>query len=163
MNHPFLQPGRAPGRSQGDAPPPPPPAAPKDGTQQDGAPATGPPPGDPGPFGGMGLMLPMLLVVFGLFFFMNRNEKKRRSKLEDNLKKGDKVLTRAGFIGKVVEIGETRCRIEIAPGVNVTVVKQAIEGPADDEVKKLESKDAKSKDDKKDDEEDKSSKKRKKK
>lgn len=89
-------------------------------------------------------MLPMLLVVFGLFWFMNRSEKKRRNKLEEGLKKGDKVLTRAGFIGKLVEVGDVRCRVELAPGVNVTMLKTAIEGPTDDEVKpKLESKDAK--------------------
>jgi preprotein translocase subunit YajC len=95
----------------------------------------------------MGIMLPMLIVVFGLFWWMNRSEKKKRSQLEEQLKKGDKVLTRAGFIGKLVEVGETRCRVELAPGVNVTMVKQAIEGLADDE-KKEPAKDDKAKDDK---------------
>jgi preprotein translocase subunit YajC len=128
----MLQPSRAPGRDSPGAPPPPPADAPADGAKT-GSQAPAAPPGDPGPFGGMGLMLPMLLVVFGLFFFMNRNEKKRRQKLEEGFKKGDKVITRAGFIAKLVEVGDTRVKVELAPGVNVTMLKTAIEGPADDD------------------------------
>jgi len=131
----MLQPSRAPERAASGAPPPPAaPAAPGTATAPDAPPGV---PGDPGPFGGLGMMLPMLLIVFGLFFFMNRSEKKKRAKLEGELKKGDKVLTRAGFICKLVEVGETRCRVELAPGVVITVVKQAIEWLAYDEVKKI--------------------------
>lgn len=131
MNFPMLQPSRAPGR-EGQAAPPAPeaPAAPVEGQ----APAEGqaPPPGD-GLFGGLGMMLPMILIIFVMFFFMNRSEKKRRTELESKLKKGDRVLTRSGFIGKLVEIGETRARVELAPGVVVPIVKTAIEGLADAE------------------------------
>jgi preprotein translocase subunit YajC len=76
-------------------------------------------------------MLPMILIIFVMFFFMNRSEKKRRAELEDKLKKGDRVLTRSGFIGKLVDIGETRAKVELAPGVVVPIVKTAIEGLAD--------------------------------
>ncbi len=70
--------------------------------------------------------VPLLLV--GLMWFMNRGEKKRRAELEEKLKKGDRVLTRSGIVGKVLELGDSKVKIEIAPGVNVTMTKQSIEG-----------------------------------
>ena len=135
MNNPMLQPSRAPGRDAKGAAAPPPPAQAKPAESADGADAGSAPPGaapDSSPFGGMTMMLPMLLVVFGLFWFMNRNEKKRRQSVEDELKKGDMVQTRAGIICKVVQVQDKRVRVELAPGVNVWMVKAAIEGLADD-------------------------------
>ena len=160
LNNPMLQPSRGPGRDSKGAPPPPAPK-PQEGVDASATPAA--PPADAG-FGGMGIMLPMLIGIFVLFFFMNRSDKKRRQKVEDELKKGDMVLTRAGFIGKIVQVGEKRCRIELAPGVNVWMIKAAIEGPADDD--KPDAKDAKDKDKDKDkdaaDDKDKGGKKKKK-
>jgi len=132
LNIPTLQSSPAPGRDATGAPPAPDaPAQPDPGQASEGAPqapAQGPP---EGPFGGMGMMIAMIGIVFVMFWFMNRSEKKRRTELEGKLKKGDKVLTRSGFIGKLVEIGETRARVELAPGVVVPIVKTAIEGLAD--------------------------------
>lgn len=73
-------------------------------------------------------MLLLPLVLFGVIMLMNRGDKKRRQELETKLKKGDRVVTRSGITGKVVEVGERTVRVEIAPGVNVTMVKTAIEG-----------------------------------
>lgn len=74
----------------------------------------------------MALVLPFLLL-FGLLFFMNRGEKKKRTAFESKLKRGDKVVTRAGIKGKLVELGEGSVKVEIAPGVTVAMVKGAIE------------------------------------
>lgn len=76
----------------------------------------------------MGFMIAVPLLLVGLMWFMNRGEKKRRTELEEKLKKGDRVLTRSGIVGKVLELGEGRVKLEIAPGVNVTMTKQSIEG-----------------------------------
>lgn len=75
----------------------------------------------------MALLIPFVLL-FGLLFLMNRGEKKKRAQLESKLKKGDKVVTRAGIIGKLTEVSDTRVRVEIAPGVNVSMLKASIEG-----------------------------------
>ena len=75
------------------------------------------------------LVVPVVLIV-GLLFFTNRGEKKRREKVESELKKGDQVLTRAGLVGKVKDISGSTVRLEIAPGVVVTMLMSAIEGPA---------------------------------
>ncbi|RLB45108.1 MAG: preprotein translocase subunit YajC [Deltaproteobacteria bacterium] len=121
----MLQPANAPGRAaQGTAPAAP--AAPGDPAAGAEVPEGGPPP--QGGFGGMGMMLLLPLLLFGVIFLMNRGDKKKRAALESKLKKGDKVVTRAGFIGKLVEVGEREARIELAPGVNVSMIKTSIEG-----------------------------------
>ena len=117
----MMQPNSAPGQEQA-------PAQPTEGAPGDGAPPQGgPPSGGGGPFGGMMLLIPFLLLI-GLMFFMNRNERKKRSQLESKLKKGDRVLTRAGIIGKLVELTDRSVKVEIAPGVCVHMLKGAIEG-----------------------------------
>lgn len=150
----MLQPGRSPGRATpGDAPATP---APKGKTSETSTaksdePAPGAAAEDAGQpgglFGGMGMMLILPLLLFGLIILMNRSDKKRRQEVESKLKKGDRVVTRAGFIGKIVEVGEKNVRVEIAPGVVVRMVKTAIEGLADDDATK---KDTSKKDDKSD-------------
>jgi len=86
------------------------------------------------------MMLLLPLLMFGLIFFMNRSDKKRRQQVESGLKKGDRVVTRAGFIGKVVEVQDINVRVEIAPGVVVTMIKSAIEGLADPDAGKKDDK-----------------------
>ena len=90
------------------------------------------------------LLLPVLLI-----FWMTRSQNKKQKDLEESLKVGDRVVTRAGMIGKVTKLGEKTAEIEIAPGVLVAFLKTAIEGkdatdpkaaPAD---KKGDAKDAK--------------------
>lgn len=97
----------------------------------------------------MALVLPFLLL-FGLLFLMNRGEKKKRAQLESKLKRGDRVITRSGIKGKLLDVGDTTVRVEIAPGVNVVMVKQAVEGLDSGDAAaapgKLSPKDAKAKD-----------------
>jgi len=76
----------------------------------------------------MGMMLLLPLLLFGVIFLMNRGDKKRRKKLESGLKKGDRVLTRSGIKGKLIEVSDATVRVEIAPGVNVTMIKSAVDG-----------------------------------
>jgi len=68
-------------------------------------------------------LLPLLFV-----FLMTRNQSKKQKELESALKPGDKVVTQAGLIGKLIEVGDRTVKLEIAPGVNVQVLKAAIQG-----------------------------------
>jgi len=104
-------------------------------------------------------MLLMFALPLLLMFFMSRSQSKKQKDLESGLKVGDKVLTRMGIVGKLTEVGDTRVKLEIAPGVNVQFLKTAIEGLDTGDPKnapKKDDKDAKkddakdSKDDKKD-------------
>ena len=131
MNAPTLQsPPRAPGRGDGPAAAP---EAPAKGAPAEGTPDAPPgaPPGGGGLFGSSGMLIVMMVVMFGMMWFMSRSEKKRRTELESKLKKGDRVVTGAGLIGKLVELGEAQVRVEIAPGVVVAMTKASIQGLAD--------------------------------
>jgi preprotein translocase subunit YajC len=129
----MLQPADAPGRAGEGAPPAaeaPAKAGPAEGTtQQDGSAAGAEgQEGQQGLFGGMGMVMLVPILLFGVILLMQRGDKKRRTQLEDKLKKGDRVITRSGITGKVIEVSERTIRLEIAPGVNVTMVKNAVEG-----------------------------------
>ncbi len=110
----------APG--QGPAAPPPP----TTGTQQPDAPA-------PAQGQGQQSMPMMSLLVMALpillIFMTMRGQTKKQRQVESSLKTGDTVITQSGLIGKVTEmIGETRIKVEIAPGVSVKMLKSAISG-----------------------------------
>ena len=93
-----------------------------------GAPASPPEGGGGGgqPFGGMTILFFLLPLLF--VFLMTRNQSKKQKELESALKPGDKVVTQAGLIGKLIEVGDRTVKLEIAPGVNVQVLKAAIQG-----------------------------------
>ena len=117
MSHYALQP-------QQNAPPPP---------GQVAVPSQGPAPAAPAaPPGGSSSMVLMLMMVLPLILFMffsNRSQKKKQTDMESKLKKGDRVVTQSGLVGKLVDPIEGRhARIEIAPGVKVTVLRTSIAG-----------------------------------
>ena len=118
MSELFFQPTTAPGR-EGPAP------APAPAQPQQGAPPSGGGESAPGGFSGMTMLLFLLPIL--LIFFMTRNQNKKQKDLESSLKVGDRVITRSGLIGRIVEL-DGRAKVEIAPGVNVMMVRSAIEG-----------------------------------
>ena len=78
---------------------------------------------------GWDLIFPIGLVVI-LYFFMIRPQVKRQKehkKLVDALQKGDEVQTMGGLMGKVTEIGENFCNVEIAEGTVVKIRRSAVE------------------------------------
>jgi preprotein translocase subunit YajC len=75
------------------------------------------------------LMLVAFLPVILFMFFTSRSQTKKQKDLESKLKKGDRVLTTSGLVGKLVEMDQSRhVKIEIAPGVKVQMLKSAITG-----------------------------------
>lgn len=119
MTNSFHQPATAPGRdSPSTAPVQGAPATPPAG---EGAPSPG------GLFGGASTILMFLLPLL-LIFMMTRNQNKKQKQLESSLKTGDRVVTQAGLIGKLVDVGDRTAKLEIAPGVNIQILKSAIQG-----------------------------------
>jgi preprotein translocase subunit YajC len=87
---------------------------------------------------GGGQLMPLLIMVLPilLIFMTMRGQTKKQKQVEAGLKTGDTVITQSGLIGKVTEfIGESRVKVEIAPGVNVKMLKSAISGVDGGEVK----------------------------
>jgi preprotein translocase subunit YajC len=114
-------------------------------------PATDAPQGGGSPFGGFGMMLIMFLPMILIIFFMNRSQSKKQKNLESMLKKGDRVITSGGMIGKIAEISANSryVKLEITSGVRIEVLKTAIQGLDTGDVASLSSKDASDKGDKK--------------
>ena len=84
---------------------------------QGSAPGGGTPPqGGGDPFGGLGIMFPMILIfIVGYFLIMRpmRRQEAERKAMASNLKKNDKVLTAAGIYGTVVSFSETEDEVTV--------------------------------------------------
>ena len=81
--------------------------------------------------GGLMSMLPMLLIMVGVFYFMiirpENKRKKEAEQLRSNIKNGDKITTIGGIVGKVVDVKEDKFVIETgADQVRIEFAKWAI-------------------------------------
>jgi preprotein translocase subunit YajC len=123
----WFQPNAAPGRA-GNAP-----ATPVEGQSPPSGGQHEPP---SAPFGGGAFQFLILALPLLLIFVMTRSQNKKQKQIESSLKAGDRVVTRDGLLGKIVDISPNslRVKLEIAPGVNVQILKSAIQGPDPGEV-----------------------------
>ena len=81
--------------------------------------------------GGLLSMLPMLLIMVGVFYFMiirpENKRKKEAEQLRSNIKTGDKITTIGGITGKVVDVKEDKFVIETgADQVRIEFAKWAL-------------------------------------
>ena len=81
--------------------------------------------------GGLLSMLPMLLIMVGVFYFMiirpENKRKKEAEQLRSNIKNGDKITTIGGITGKVVDVKEDKFVIETgADQVRIEFAKWAL-------------------------------------
>jgi preprotein translocase subunit YajC len=87
---------------------------------QAGAPAGG---------GAMSSIL-MLVLIFGVFYFLLiRPQRKRVKEHEEKLKgirRGDRIVTNGGIIGTVVRAQDGELNLEIAEGVRVRVLRSMV-------------------------------------
>lgn len=82
--------------------------------------------GEAGGLGGiLGGPLPMLVLMFAIFYFLlirpQQKKQKTHKAMLEALKKGDKVWTNGGILGSIVDIDGDNLTIEIATGVNVVI------------------------------------------
>lgn len=81
------------------------------------------------PSGGLGMFLPLILVmVFIMAFSMlqSKKERKRREALLNSINKLDKVIAAGGIIGKVVELTDTEVVLQLEDG-RMRVARSAIQ------------------------------------
>jgi len=88
------------------------------------------------------MLFPLLLVGMLVFlFWSSRSQQKKQDTAISQLKKGDRVVTQSGLIGRLVEIEPRYAKLEIAPGVKVQVLRTSLTGrDADDGAAKKDSK-----------------------
>jgi preprotein translocase subunit YajC len=77
----------------------------------------------------MGLLFPLLAVGMLVFLFLSsRSQQKKQDAALAALKKGDRVVTQSGLVGRLVEFEGRYAKLEIAPGVKVQVLRTSVSG-----------------------------------
>ena len=84
------------------------------------------------PPGGDFLMsLPMIIMIFALFYFVVIRPQAKRGKEQklmiEALQKGDEVVSSGGILGRVVKISGSYVVLEIAANTEITVLKTSIQ------------------------------------
>lgn len=81
--------------------------------------------------GALGQFIPLILIFGIMYFLMIRPQQQKMKKhraMVDALRKGDKVITAGGLIGKVTKVGsDNEVEVEIATGTKVRVVQSTIQ------------------------------------
>ena len=81
---------------------------------------------------GAGILVQMapLVLIFVVFYFLLIRPQQKRAKEHATaigaVKRGDTVVLGSGMIGKVTRVEDAEVNVEIAPSVNVRVVKAMI-------------------------------------
>ena len=80
---------------------------------------------------GIGMLIPMLLIL-AIFYFMmirpqQRKEKDRRKMIEE-LRAGAKVIFAGGIIGTIVEATEKTFRVETSAGAEMEILRSCVQG-----------------------------------
>ena len=74
-------------------------------------------------------ILPFFLMG-GIFYFMlwkpQKKQQQDRQNLLNSLKKGDKIITIGGIYGTITDLSEKTVKVEIAEGVEITMVRSAV-------------------------------------
>ncbi len=81
-------------------------------------------------------MFLMFVPLILLLFWQTRSQTKKQEQAIAALKKGDRVVTQSGLVGRLLEIDSRYARVELAPGVKVQVLRSSLSGrDADDSAK----------------------------
>jgi preprotein translocase subunit YajC len=67
------------------------------------------------------LFLPLLILMFFMFFRAPQKQKQQRKKLEQSLEKNDKVLTIGGIIGTIVDLKDDEITLKVDESNNTKI------------------------------------------
>jgi preprotein translocase subunit YajC len=83
-----------------------------------------------GDAGGLGIMVPMVLVFAIMYFLMIRPQQKRAKQHQEmvkNVRRGDTVITNGGLVGKITKvIDDDQIEVEVADGVRVRQMRSMV-------------------------------------
>ena len=99
---------------------------------------------------GFASFLPLILIFVVFYFLLIRPQQKQAKQHQaflNDLKKGNKVITKGGVYGEIIGLTDAVLTLEIAENTRIKVAREAIAGPqvkedakaADKENKKLKS------------------------
>lgn len=75
-------------------------------------------------------LLPMIGILIIFYFLLIRPQSKRakeHKQMVEALQRGDEVITNGGILGLVVNVSDDYVIVEIAPGVEVTLLKSSVQ------------------------------------
>ncbi|WP_425308897.1 preprotein translocase subunit YajC [Ammonicoccus fulvus] len=74
-----------------------------------------------------GLLIALMVASFYFLIIRpNRRRQAEQTKLTESLQPGVRVMLSSGIYGTVVSVGEKQATVQIAPGIEVLVLKQAV-------------------------------------
>ncbi len=73
------------------------------------------------------LMLSMVVIFYFLLIRPQSKRAKEHKQTVESLQRGDEVITNGGILGLIVNVSESYVIIEIAPTVEVTVLKTSVQ------------------------------------
>jgi preprotein translocase subunit YajC len=83
------------------------------------------------PSTGFGLITPLLILVpfILILFLQSRSQNKKQEASIASLKKGDRVLTQSGLVGRLLSIEGRYAKLELPPsGMKVTILRTGLLG-----------------------------------
>ncbi len=92
------------------------------------------------PGGGLGSMLPFIIVMFAIMYFLmirpNQKRERERRQMLDSLVKGDQVVTTGGICGTVIGTSEKSVVLKVSddPVTKIEFVRSAVAQVVRDEV-----------------------------
>ena len=79
---------------------------------------------------GLESFIPIILIFVIMYFLLIRPQQKKikeHKNMVDNLRRGDKVLTQGGIIGKITKVKEgEEIEVELTKDVKVSVIRSTI-------------------------------------
>lgn len=75
-------------------------------------------------------LLPMVGILIIFYFLLIRPQSKRAKEhklMVEALQRGDEVITNGGLLGLIVNVSESYVIVEVAPGIEVTVLKTSVQ------------------------------------
>ena len=88
--------------------------------------------GGAGGAGGFASFLPLILIFVVFYFLLIRPQQKTAKQHQaflNDLKKGDKVITKGGVYGEITGITDTVLTLEIAENIRIKVDRNSIAAP----------------------------------
>ena len=73
--------------------------------------------------------VPLILIFLIFYFLLIRPQQKRQKEhkiLLESIKRNDEIMTSGGILGRVLKIDGDKLSVEIAKGVNVTVMRSTV-------------------------------------
>lgn len=74
-------------------------------------------------------MLPLIVIFVVFYFLLIRPQQKRQKEHREMVAKlgvGDEIVTAGGVLGKVMDVGDSFLRVEIANGVQILVQRHTV-------------------------------------